>query len=213
MSNQEEQVIKKIERRKYVRLSEPRILPLDIAEARKIRKLSIEKSEWDKLVQITIKFAKQNRIFMIQNLSATLMRNRVSSMRLWMLNSYQSSLPERDREILILRIGWLCHSEYVWTYHVFSGKSAGLSDDDINHIMEGPNAEGWAPFDATLLRAVDELYSDAFISEITWKVLAERYNTHQLMDLVFIVGSYNMTAMAVNTFGVQLDKGMKGFPK
>lgn len=216
MSNQEGEVIRKIERREHVRLSEPRIPPLDIAEARKMRKLFIKKSEWDRLVQLTIKGAKERRTFMIQNLMATSMRNRELSMRLWMFMSYilnQSSLPERDREILTLRIAWLCYSEYVWANHVASGKRAGLFDDDINRIIEGPDVEGWAPFDATLLRAVDELYTDAFITDETWNVLAERYNTHQLTDLVFIVGSYNLLAMRINTFGIQLDKGFKGFPK
>jgi 4-carboxymuconolactone decarboxylase len=38
-----------------------------------------------------------------------------------------------------------------------------------------------------------------------------RYNTKQLMDVVFAVGQYQLVSMALNTFGVQLDKGVKGF--
>ena len=76
---------------------------------------------------------------------------------------------------------------------------------------EGPDAEGWDPFDATLLRAVDELYKDIFITDKTWNELAERYNTPQIMDLIFTVGNYNMLAMAINSFGVQLEEGLKSF--
>lgn len=122
-----------------------------------------------------------------------------------------STLVPRARELLILRIGWLCQAEYEWGQHVYFGKGAGLADEEIARIKEGPDAEGWDPFDATLLRAADELHADALISDATWAALSERYNTQQRMDVVFTVGQYNMVSMALNTFGVQLDKGVKGF--
>ena len=117
----------------------------------------------------------------------------------------------RERELLILRIGWLCQAEYEWGQHVVFGKGAGLTDEEIARIKEGPDAKGWAPFDAALLRAADELHADAFISDATWAALSARYSTEQLMDVVFAVGQYNLVSMALNTFGVQLDKGVKGF--
>ena len=111
-----------------------------------------------------------------------------------------------------LRIAWLCYSNYEWSWHARGAKYGGLlSDDEISLIMEGPDAKGWDPFDATLLRAVDELYIDTFITDKTWNALAERYNTHQIMDLIFTVGNYNMLAMAINSFGVQLEEGLKSF--
>ncbi len=121
------------------------------------------------------------------------------------------TLVPREREILILRIGWLCQAEYEWGQHVLYGKKAGLTDEEIARIKAGPDAEGWDAFDASLLRAADELHVDAFISDATWAALSERYNTQQLMDVVFTVGQYNLVSMALNTFGVQLDKGVKGF--
>ena len=124
----------------------------------------------------------------------------------------KSSLPARAREILILRIGWLCQAEYEWGQHVKIGKEIGLTDDEIQGIMDGPDSKRWNVFDATLLRAVDELYSDSFISDLTWKALTERYNTQQLLDLVFTVGQYNLVSMALNTLGVQLEDDTKGFP-
>ncbi len=125
----------------------------------------------------------------------------------------KSSLPAREREILILRIGWLCQSEYEWGQHVKIGKENGLTDSEIQGIIKGPDLNGWNRFDATLLKAVDELYYDSFISDLTWKTLNERYSTHQLLDLIFTVGQYNLVSMALNTLGVQLEDGTKGFPK
>ena len=125
----------------------------------------------------------------------------------------KSTLPARERELLILRIGWLCKAEYEFGQHVRIGRSAGLSDEEIERIGAGPDAPGRSSADATLLRAVDELHSDAFISDVTWRELAERYEVPQLMDVVFTVGQYNMLGMALNSLGVQPESPVEGFPE
>jgi alkylhydroperoxidase family enzyme len=122
-----------------------------------------------------------------------------------------STLPPRDREILILRIGWLCGSEYEWAQHVRFGKREGLGEDDLRHIRQGPEAAGASPHDRLLLKAVDELHAEAFITDDTWNSLCETYDTRQMMDLVFAVGQYTLVSMALNSFGVQLDPGLEGF--
>jgi alkylhydroperoxidase family enzyme len=125
---------------------------------------------------------------------------------------FKSSLPVREKEILILRIGWLCRSEYEWGQHTLIGRDAGLTDDEIERIAKGPDAPGWSEVDQLLLRATDELHADAFVSDETWNALSEHFNTEQMMDIVFAVGQYNLVSMALNTFGVQLDEGVGGFP-
>jgi alkylhydroperoxidase family enzyme len=117
----------------------------------------------------------------------------------------ETSLPPREREILILRTGWNCQSEYEFAQHSRFGRSVGLSDEEIRRITLGADAEGWNPFDATLVRAADELHEDAFITDQTWNALAERYSTQQLMDVVFAVGQYHLVSMVLNTFGVQFE--------
>lgn len=120
----------------------------------------------------------------------------------------KSSLPERERELLILRIGWLCRAGYEWGQHVLIGRDCGLSEEEIQRLQQGPDAPGWSATDADLLRAVDELHGDAFISDGTWARLAEHWSTQQLMDIVFTVGQYNLVSMALNSFGVQPDPGL-----
>ncbi len=125
----------------------------------------------------------------------------------------KSSLDARERELVILRVGWLCGAEYEWGQHVIIGKSAGLGNDEIRRIQDGPDAPGWDRFERALLRAADELHGDSMLSDATWKELAERYDTQQLMDLVFTVGQYTLVSMALNSFGVQLDEGIEGFAR
>ena len=123
-----------------------------------------------------------------------------------------ATLSERAREILILRIGWLCGAEYEWAQHVRAGRRAGLTDDEIRRIAVGAAAPGWDPFEANLLRATDELYRDDMVSDATWAALAERYTAQELIDLVITVGGYRMVSMALNSLGTQLESGREGFP-
>jgi 4-carboxymuconolactone decarboxylase len=125
----------------------------------------------------------------------------------------KSTLPAREREIAILRIGWLCRSAYEWGQHVAIGKAAGLSDDEIARITKGADAIGWSAAERALLRATDELHEVAFISDATWSELSGSWNTQQLMDLVFTVGQYNLVSMALNSFGVQPEPGLAPLPR
>jgi 4-carboxymuconolactone decarboxylase len=121
----------------------------------------------------------------------------------------ESTLSPRDRELLILRVSWLCHAEYEWASHVQRAQEAGLTEHDITRITHGPDADGWRPLENLLLRAVDELHTKAFITDDTWNALAQQYTEPQMMDLVCTVGQYTLGAMALNSFGVQLDEQFK----
>lgn len=123
----------------------------------------------------------------------------------------KSTLPAREREILILRIGYLCQAGYEWGQHVVIGKRVGMSAAEINACKTGPSTPGLSDADRLLLQATDELHADAHIADATWQGLGEHFNTQQLMDLVFTVGQYNLVSMALNSFGVQLDEGLPGW--
>jgi len=123
----------------------------------------------------------------------------------------QSTLDARTRELLIMRIGALCLSDYEWAAHAPAGRRAGMTDADVQHILEGPRAGSDEP-DDTLLKAVDELYTDRVISDGTWQRLATRFNEQQLLDILITTGGYHMVSMALNSFGVQLEPGGEGLP-
>ena len=124
----------------------------------------------------------------------------------------KSPLDSRLRELVILRIGYLCQSGYEWGQHVEIGLREGLGEDEIERIADGPDAPGWSELEAALLRATDELHDDAFVSDATWATLAEHLSTEELLDVLFAVGQYNMVSMVLNTLGVQLEKGESTLP-
>jgi alkylhydroperoxidase family enzyme len=120
-------------------------------------------------------------------------------------------LPARERELLILRTGWRCQSDYEWGQHVLIGRAAGLSDEEIERLKVGPDAPGWDPFDAALVRAADELHDDACITDDTWAALAARYDVPQLTEVPMVVGQYHLVSFTLNSLGVQREPGVPGF--
>ncbi len=118
----------------------------------------------------------------------------------------KSTLPERERELVILRIGHLCQADYEWNKHADIGRYLGMTEADIESSKTGPGTAGLSELDRLLLAATDELHGDAFISDEVWQGLQTHLSKEQLMDLVFTVGQYNMVSMALNSFGVQFDE-------
>jgi len=125
---------------------------------------------------------------------------------------YGGELPERDRELLILRTAWNCRADYEWGQHARIARAAGLSDEEIARVATGPGEPGWDPLEATLLQAADELHRHAVISDATWAALAERYDERQLIEVCMLVGQYHLVAFTLNSLRVEREPGVEGLP-
>ncbi|MFC3068398.1 carboxymuconolactone decarboxylase family protein [Phenylobacterium soli] len=126
--------------------------------------------------------------------------------------SRRNDLPAREREIVILRIGYLCRSGYEFTQHTRIGLQSGLTADEIVRIKQGAGA-GWSPADAVLIKACDELHADQFITDPTWAELKAHWSEKQCMDVVFTAAQYTQVSMFLNTFGVQVEDGQTVDPE
>lgn len=121
--------------------------------------------------------------------------------------SKKNALPAREREIVILRIGFLCRAGYEWAQHHEIGLNCGLTLEECERIKAGAEAPGWSAADQALLRASDDLHHRQFISDATWADLLAHFSQKQCMDVVFTAGQYTQVSMILNSFGVQLDTG------
>ena len=149
------------------------------------------------------------------NIFATLARH-PKLLKRWMVFAAhvlsKSSLPARDRELAILRTGWLCQSPYEWGQHVAIGLRSDISRDEITALSIGPDDPIWSPFDSAVVRAADELHSGARIGDSTWATLSARYTEQQLLDLVAAIGNYHLVSFFLNTCRVPLDEGVDPSP-
>ena len=108
---------------------------------------------------------------------------------------------------MVLRVAWRTRSRYEWAQHVRLAPRVGITPDEIDAIAGGRGARAWTPLEADLLAATDQLIDHYRIDDDTWARLAEQLDERQLVELVFVVGTYTGLAMAFNSFGLQLDAG------
>ena len=121
----------------------------------------------------------------------------------------ESSLSPRHRALLILRTAWLCGSRPIWSLQAQRARAAGLSSVEIRRVAQGPEATGWEPFEATLLRLADQLYRNASVTDATWQTLSATFDLFHLMDAVETVNHFTVLSMLYNSFGVQPDADAK----
>jgi alkylhydroperoxidase family enzyme len=123
---------------------------------------------------------------------------------------FTGRLSARERELAVLRIGWLLRAPYEWGEHVDIGQRYGVSKEEIERVIVGSGAPGWTEHEAAILKAVEEMLSNQTVSDETWAVLAKSWDEQQLLEFPMMVGQYVCTAIVQNTLRIRLEKGNPG---
>src|SRR4051812_12006146 len=119
-------------------------------------------------------------------------------------------LPAREREIVILRTGFRCGSEYEFGQHTRIGRDAGLRDDEIERLAGDGD---WSDDDRALVDMVDELCAADVVSESTWQRLSSRWSDEQMLELLVLAGYYRLVSGLLNSVGVALEPDTPGWPE
>jgi 4-carboxymuconolactone decarboxylase len=114
-------------------------------------------------------------------------------------------LSPRLREMIALYIGWRNKAEYEWVQHVAIGRDAGITDAEMEALKIGAEAPNWTDLERDVLRATEQLLSQAQVDDATWNGLAAELNTQQLIELLFVIGNYGMLSWIINAFGIQAE--------
>jgi AhpD family alkylhydroperoxidase len=115
-------------------------------------------------------------------------------------------LPRRETELVILRVAHLRSCAYEWEHHVKLGRQAGVREVDVQRVIEGPDAEGWSARERAILDAVDELHATGDLTDVAWDTLRGHLGSDRLLiELVMLVGHYEMLATTITTLRIQPD--------
>jgi len=121
---------------------------------------------------------------------------------------WSPALDDRLRELMVLRVAWRTRAKYEWVQHVRLSERYGVTSADVDAVATGDGRDAWTPLERDLVAATDELIDDYRVADDTWARLAEQLDERQLVELVFIVGTYTSLAMVFNSFGLQLEAGI-----
>jgi AhpD family alkylhydroperoxidase len=143
------------------------------------------------------------------NLFATLARHR-RLFRAWLRFAGalmpRGSLPRADTELVILRVAHNSRCEYEWGHHERLAHAAGLSDEDIRRVSDGPGVEGWSRRQALLLAAADELHERRELSSELWSELHGALTDAEAIELLMLIGHYEMLAMTIASLRIAPDE-------
>jgi len=101
---------------------------------------------------------------------------------------------------------------YEFGQHTIIGREAGVTDEEISALTKAPDDHPWSADDAALIAISDELSDDDCVTDATWGILATRWSEAELVELLIVAGFYRLVSGFLNSAGVQLDKGVPGFP-
>lgn len=170
----------------------------------------LPEEEWDERTAALLAFVPRDEGGHVPHVFTTLVRHPDLFERFLPFGALLLSggrLPGRVRELLILRTAHNTRAGYEWSRHVPLALAAGVAAEEIARVAAGPDAPGWQPADAVLLRAADELHRDARLSGTVWETLSARYDEAELIELTVLVGQYQTLAFTLNSLGVRPDPG------
>lgn len=121
-------------------------------------------------------------------------------------------VPARERELVILRTGFQCHSAYEFGQHSVTGMSNGITEREIKEVTWPIDATSFTPDEQALLHMVDELCASCCITNETWKALVKRWSDAQMVELMLVAGFYSMVAGLLNSTGVEARPDAPGWP-
>lgn len=125
-----------------------------------------------------------------------------------------SSLDDRLRELVIMRLGWATGSDYEWTQHWRIARGTGISEEDLVALRgDWSSHAGFSPADRAVIAATDETLQDGVISEGTWGECVKHVGeTEALIELVVAIGHWRLFSSLLRSLEIPLEDGVVSWP-
>lgn len=114
-----------------------------------------------------------------------------------------NTLPVKLRQIAIMRTAWITKAVYMWSSHLQTSVSCGLSPEMYGPIQRGADDPYFTDFERVVIRATEDLVHDRKISDDNWNALRAEWNEKQVLDFLFTVGCYVMIAGVMRSTGAE----------
>lgn len=129
----------------------------------------------------------------------------------WVTSKLKMGFTAREQELVILRMGCLFRSDYVWKHHVLVGREFGITDGQLDAI-QAARYDGFAAREASLLALTDELVNARTIRAEAWAHHRDVLTAAEIVDLVSLVSQYVFFALMNNAMQVQVEEAVAGLP-
>jgi alkylhydroperoxidase family enzyme len=120
---------------------------------------------------------------------------------------YKSTLDTRLRELAILQVGWLARSPYEWSHHLKLGYEFGVSDADIQALIDDTAGKATAlgAIERLVLLAAREATNDGAVSRATFDALRKHLSNEHMIDLVMTIAFYNAVVRVLASLEIDVE--------
>lgn len=115
-------------------------------------------------------------------------------------------IPNRETEMIILRVAYLRGSDYELDHHSRLGRIRGVSDEVRERLYVGPADPDWSAGERAVLTAVDELVTTKDLRDETWAALAEFYDDRRMLEFLLLVAQYDGLATTLHALRMPRDR-------
>ena len=111
---------------------------------------------------------------------------------------FQSSLPQRISELIMLVVSreWTQHFE--WFVHVPLGRKAGISEDTVAALAEGRRPSGMSEDEELAYDFCVELLRNKGVSETTYRRAVMKLGENGVIDMIGVAGYFTTVSMVMN---------------
>jgi 4-carboxymuconolactone decarboxylase len=122
---------------------------------------------------------------------------------------WRTTLDGRLREIVIIRIGHLTHSDYILRQHVPSLALAdGLTVEECDALADWQGSKFFDPRERAALAYVDTMTRNVAVPDAVFAPLKHHFNDRKIVELTVLIASYNMNARVLRALELDLEPQM-----
>ena len=120
---------------------------------------------------------------------------------------FNSSLPRKLNEMAIIITARYWTSQYEWQAHHRAALQAGLSPAIADAIAQGKRPVGMQKDEEAIYNFCTELLNTKQVSDRTFNAAKESVGERGVVDMIGVMGWYNMVSMLLNTDRYPLPEG------
>jgi len=176
--------------------------------------MSEMRDEWVKILE-RLPGAGLKGLYTPVNVFGSLMHNpntMASFLDYWVTSKLKMGLTGREQELIILRMGFLYHCNYVWKHHIPPAREFGVNDTEIAAVKTKPLPPVFSARENALLMLTDEMVEYRTIRDVAWSKWSGALQPSELLDLVSIVSQYVFFALLNNSFQLEVEEPLKTIP-
>ncbi len=118
---------------------------------------------------------------------------------------FKADLDPVLRELVILRVGYLCDATYEVHQHKLVAAHVGVSADQIAAVADDIENAAFSELEKRVLRFTDEVVNNVKASDATYDAVARDLSSREMAELVLTVGFYMMVCRFLENFEVELE--------